>query len=158
MPRVYLEGLSAEALEGRAVVVDTPAHADVAILRLSAPFESRGEPNSPESFFHAGSLAFPAAEVSRLATLCETVPTVIDVYLDRPAILGDVEPAAASLLANFGASEEAFVQVLFGDAQPQGTLPFDIPSSMAAVEASASDAPFDTADPTFRHGFGLRYA
>jgi beta-glucosidase len=37
-------------------------------------------------------------------------------------------------------------------------LPFDLPSSMAAVEANRPDVPFDTADPLFRFGHGLRYA
>ncbi|MBL7487538.1 glycoside hydrolase family 3 C-terminal domain-containing protein [Frankia sp. AgB1.9] len=157
-PRLYVEGLSTAAIGDRAQVVDTPDQADVAVLRLVAPWEQRGEPGTYETFFHAGSLAFPAAEMARIRAICRTTPTVLDVYLERPAILADVADDAASLIANFGASEEAFVQVLFGEAEPQGQLPFDIPSSMAAVEASHSDAPFDTADPTFRFGFGLRYA
>jgi beta-glucosidase len=37
-------------------------------------------------------------------------------------------------------------------------LPFDLPSSMAAVVASRPDVPFDTADPLFRFGHGLRYS
>ncbi|WP_216915859.1 glycoside hydrolase family 3 protein [Nocardia noduli] len=156
--RLYLEGLSAQAVGDRASVVNTPEEADVAVLRLAAPWQSRGEPGTPESFFHAGSLAFPAEEVSRITEICEKVPTVIDIYLDRPAILADVEQAAASIIANFGASETAFVQVLFGEAAPEGKLPFDIPSSMAAVEASRSDTPHDTAAPTYRYGFGLRYS
>ncbi|WP_405182721.1 glycoside hydrolase family 3 C-terminal domain-containing protein [Nocardia sp. NBC_01377] len=156
--RLYLEGLSAQAVGDRASVVNTPEEADVAVLRLAAPWQSRGEPGTPESFFHAGSLAFPAEEVSRITEICEKVPTVIDIYLDRPAILADIEQAAASIIANFGASETAFVQVLFGEAAPEGKLPFDIPSSMAAVEASRSDTPHDTAAPTYRYGFGLRYS
>jgi beta-glucosidase len=42
--------------------------------------------------------------------------------------------------------------------EPQGKLPFDLPSSMAAVVASRPDVPFDTADPLFRFGHGLRYS
>ncbi len=95
--------------------------------------------------------------MERIRAISEAVPTIIDVYLDRPAILADIEPVAASLIANFGACDDAFVRVLFGEAEPEGNLPFDIPSSMAAVEASHSDAPFDTVNPTYRWGFGLRY-
>ncbi|WP_283098586.1 glycoside hydrolase family 3 N-terminal domain-containing protein [Frankia sp. AgB32] len=157
-PRLYIEGLAAEEIGDRAQVVATPDQADVAVLRLVAPWEQRGEAGTYETFFHAGSLAFPAAEVARIQAICRTTPTVVDIYLERPAILADIAEAAASLIANFGASPEAFVKVLFGEAAPQGRLPFDIPPSMAAVEASHSDVPFDTADPTFRFGFGLRYA
>ena len=52
---------------------------------------------------------------------------------------------------------EAYLDVVFGAAQPGGSLPFDLPQSMAAVEASRSDVPFDTADPLFTFGHGLRY-
>jgi beta-glucosidase len=81
----------------------------------------------------------------------------VDIYLERPPILAGIAAAAATLVANFGSAPEAFASVLFGEAEPQGRLPFDIPSSMAAVEASRPDVPFDTASPTFRFGHGLRY-
>ncbi|WP_433063674.1 glycoside hydrolase family 3 protein [Dactylosporangium sp. CS-033363] len=155
--RIYAEGLTADDLGDRGTLVATPEEADVAVLRLQAPFEQRGEAGSIESFFRAGSLAFPASEVERIAAIGAAVPTILDVYLDRPAILADVLGAAASATANFGAAPSACVQVLFGEAAPQGKLPFDIPSSMAAVEASRPDVPFDTPDPTFRFGHGLRY-
>ena len=62
--------------------------------------------------------------------------------------------SAAALLGSYGSSDEAFLDVVFGAAQPEGSLPFDLPRSMAAVEASRSDVPFDTADPLFRFGRG----
>ena len=64
---------------------------------------------------------------------------------------------AAALLCSYGSSDEAFLDVIFGVAQPEGSLPFDLPRSMAAVVASRSDVPFDTVDPIFRFGHGLRY-
>jgi beta-glucosidase len=155
--RLYLEGVSPEVIGDRAQLVKTAEEADVAVLRLVAPWEPRGEPGSIDSFFHAGSLSFHAEEVARVHAICRAVPTVLDVYLDRPAILAAIEGPSAALLVNFGSSEEAFVKVLFGESAPQGQLPFDIPSSMAAVEASRSDVPFDTKDPTFRCGYGLRF-
>lgn len=155
--RVYVEGVAPSAIGDRATVVDSSEEADVAILKLAAPFENRGDGMSIESFFHAGSLDFPAAEIERIHGIAATVPTVVDVYLDRPAVLAPIASAVASLIVNFGASDEAIVRVLFGEAEPEGNLPFDIPSSMAAVEASRPDVPFDTVDPTFRFGHGLRY-
>jgi beta-glucosidase len=154
---VYVEGMDAAALAGRANVVGTPEEADVAILRLAAPFEQRGHPGDLESFFHAGSLDFPDDDVAHVKAVSAAAPTVVDVYLDRPAILTPMIPLASSLIANFGASDEAFAQVLFGEAEPQGRLPFELPSSMAAVEASRPDVPSDTADPAFEFGAGLRY-
>ena len=49
------------------------------------------------------------------------------------------------------------LDVLSGAAAPQARLPFELPRSMAAVEASFPDLPADTIDPLYPHGFGLSY-
>lgn len=152
-PRVYAEGLEPAELAGWAHVVADPARADVAIVRTMAPWEPRtGE---MDGMFHAGSLDFHDDELARLREIAAHAPLILDVYLDRPAILAPVLEIATTLTVNFGASGRAYADVLFGAERPQGRLPLDIPSSMAAVEASAPDAPFDTADPTFRFGDGI---
>ncbi len=153
--KVYCEGIGADAVERYARVVPTPDEADVAIVRIKAPYESR--PGTFESFFHAGSLEFPAEQLDHLRALCEAVPTIVDVYLDRPAILGPIPEIAAAVTATFGTSDAALADVLFGAAHPHGHLPFDLPRSMAAVRASREDVPFDTLDPVFHFGHGLTY-
>jgi beta-glucosidase len=153
--RIYLEGVSEDVASAYGQVVDNPADADVALLRLKAPYQPR--PGGFEAMFHAGSLAFPTAERDHHARICFTVPTIIDIYLDRPAVLTDLADQAAALLGSYGSSDEAFLDIVFGAARPEGSLPFDMPRSMAAVETSRSDVPFDTADPLFRFGYGLRY-
>jgi len=129
-------------------VVSSPAEADVAIVRLQAPFEERA--THFENFFHAGSLDFPESVVAHVRELAAAVPTVIDVLLDRPAILTPFVDEAAAIVANFGANAHAVLDVLFGAASPQGSLPMDMPRSMAAVAESRSDVPFDTADQLFK--------
>jgi beta-glucosidase len=141
--RIYAEGF-----EG---TVDDPADADVAILRLTAPYEQRGP--GFEAIFHAGSLDFPQAEIDRINAISAQVPTILDVYLDRPAILTPLVDQAAAVVVNFGAGDSPLLDALRGAAR--GRLPFDLPRSMAAVEASREDVPFDTADPLFRFGHGL---
>ena len=153
--RMYLEGVSDEVASRYGEVVGNPADAEIALLRLKAPYEPR--PGGFEAMFHAGSLEFPAQERDRFTEICSTVPTVVDVYLDRPAVLTDLARDAAALFGSYGSSDDAFLDIVFGDAQPEGSLPFDLPRSMAAVVASRSDVPFDTADPVFRFGQGLRY-
>ncbi|HEX4402558.1 MAG TPA: glycoside hydrolase family 3 N-terminal domain-containing protein [Galbitalea sp.] len=156
-PRVYVEGIDPQALAGWANVVTTPGEADVAVIRIDAPWEPRGVPGDIEFFFHAGSLEFHEAALEHLRGVAAVVPTIVDVYLDRPAILAPVAEIASALTVNFGASAEAYIAILFGSGEPKGKLPFDIPSSMAAVEESRPDVPFDTVDPTFRFGDGLRF-
>lgn len=150
---VYVEGISAEDLGPAFTVVVTPEQADVAILRLRTPFEVRGP--GFESFFHCGNLAFAPEDVERLTAICRAVPTIIDINLERPAVIPELAEHAAALLANFGSDADALMDVLTGRAAPEGKLPFDLPRSMAAVEASREDVPFDTEDPVFRYGHGL---
>ena len=76
-------------------------------------------------------------------------------FLDRPAVVPEIAGAAAALLVNFGASNDALVEVLLGQAQARGRLPFDLPSSMQAVIESPSDVPFSTNDPLFHFGDGI---
>ena len=108
-----------------------------------------------ENFFHAGSLAFPDDVVTHVREVARAVPTVVDVLLDRPAILTPFVGEVAALTANWGANGAALLDVLTGAAQARGRLPFDLPRSMTAVEQSRPDVPFDTADPLFRFGHGL---
>lgn len=154
--KLYVEGIEAEIAAEYGEVVATPAEADVAILRLAAPFEQR--PTFFENFFHSGSLDFPEELVAHVREVAAAVPTVADVFLDRPAILTPFVDELAALTGNWGANARALLDVLTGAAEPKGSLPFELPSSMAAVEANRPDVPFDTADPLFRHGHGLRYA
>jgi len=156
-PNVYVEGMEPASLAGWANVVPTPAEADLAIVRTSAPWEQRGVPGDIEFFFRAGSLEFHDDELAHLRDIAAQVPLVLDVYLDRPAILAPVVDIASVVTANYGASDEAFAQILFGAAEPKGRLPFEIPSSMAAVEQNLADVPNDTVDPTFAFGHGLRF-
>ena len=108
---------------------------------------------------HEGNLAFHDGmrhfdEAMRLAT---QLPTVVTVYLDRPAILTPLKGKARALLANFGVSDAALLDVLAGRAKPQGKLPFDLPASMDAVAAQKSDVAHDVPHPLYPFGFGKRY-
>ena len=153
--KVFAPSIAAAALDGYAEQVDDIADADVAVLRIKAPFEPRDD--GMAALFHHGSLEFGADELRRILEVCAALPTVVDVYLDRPAVLAGLVEAAGAIIANFGTSEKALLEVLFGESGPQGNLPFDLPRSDAAVAASRPDVEFDTADPVFRFGHGLRY-
>ena len=75
--------------------------------------------------------------------------TIVVVSLDRPAILTPLKPLAKVLMADFGLSNEALFDVLTGKVAPVGHLPFELPSSMEAVQAQASDAPHDSRAPLY---------
>jgi beta-glucosidase len=158
--RVYLIGVDSAAARaaGLSVVAD-PSQADVAIARLEAPFETPHPGWVFGAMQHEGSLAFRAGvpAYDAFVRVSALVPTIAVVYLDRPAILTPVRDRARALVANFGVSDAALLAVLTGRAAPEGNLPFELPSSMAAVEAQRSDVPYDSRAPLYPFGFGRRY-
>jgi beta-glucosidase len=82
---------------------------------------------------------------------------VISVYMERPAVIPEIAAQAVGVIAEFGAEDDALLDVIFGDFNPSGRLPFEIPRSMAAVKAQFEDVPHDSEDPLFTFGFGLSY-
>jgi beta-glucosidase len=153
-PRLYLENVSAAAASQFGEAVLTPEEADLAILRLKTPYEPRNN-EFLEGMFHAGDLDFKPPELERILGILARVPTIVDIYLDRPAVIPEISAAAAVLLANFGASDAAVLDVIFGRFQPQGRLPFELPSSMEAVRNQKEDLPYDSHNPLYPFGFGL---
>ena len=138
---------------------DQVAQADLAIIRTSTPFETLHPNFVFGAMQHEGDLSFKdgAADYEAIKAASAKVPTIVAVYLDRPAVLTNVRDKAAALIGDFGSGDEAFLDVLTGKASPRGRLPFELPSSMAAVEAQAEDAPHDSKAPLYPIHFGLTY-
>lgn len=152
--KVYAEGMDLSVLSRTAIPVDDPAEADIALIRIEAPFEPRDD-LFLESYFHQGSLELRPGLVHRLRAIAATTPLILDVALDRPALLAPIVDALSGLTVTFGVSDEAFVAALTGQITPAGRLPVEIPRSMEAIRQSAPDAPSSTVDPLFAIGFGL---
>jgi beta-glucosidase len=154
-PKIYTKGIAEEIARKCGDVVLTPTEADFAILRVSTPFEKR--PGLLERFFHAGDLDFKGEEKEQLLKIMDSVPTILDLYLERPAVIPEIADKAAALLANFGAEPDVALEVIFGKHTPNGKLPFELPSSMAAVREQKEDMPYDSENPLYEFGFGLTY-
>ena len=154
-PRLYVEGVDATTAGRYGDVVDSPRDADLALLRIAAPFEPRE--GFLESIFHQGSLEFSAAERDRILDIARQLPTVVDVLLDRPAILTEIAGGAAALIGSFGAADAAVLDLVFGRFEPSGRLPFELPSSTDAVLGQLPDVPYDSEAPLLPFGHGLTY-
>ncbi|MGY3901056.1 glycoside hydrolase family 3 protein [Aeromonas lusitana] len=172
--RVYLLNVNAEVAtaNGYTVVTDL-AQADLAIARVNAPGEQ--DPRFPFGSIHFGQLGFAskdqvvqetahegvyhgADDLAAIQTIEQAgVPLVLSVYLDRPAILTEVAPAAQVLLANFGALDQTLFDVISGKAKARGKLPFELPSNWQAVLNQASDVASDSINPLYAYGAGLAY-
>ena len=107
--------------------------------------------------FHHGDLDFKGQARDEILALAASVPTIVVIYLDRPAVLPEINAAAAALLGEYGASDSAVLNVIFGKTHPAGKLPFELPSSMEAVRNQKADLPQDSDNPLFPFGFGLSY-
>ncbi len=155
--KVVLFGLEPEAaIAAGFVPVSDPAEADAAILRTRSPSELLHPGYVFGAMHQEGSLAFAADHpaLAFIAALPQSLPLLADVQLDRPAIVTPVKNRAQVLLASFGAGDAALLAVLTGAVAPRGRLPFELPSSMAAVEAQRPGMPADSKDPLYPLGFG----
>ena len=136
-------------------MVENIDSADVVILRLVAPYEAKQGPL--EFLIHQVSLDFEENSLKEVLKILKYKPTIVSIYLDRPAVIPEITEHAAALLATFGVSDAAILDIVFGKCHPTGKLPFDLPSSMEAVYNQKEDVPFDTENPLFEFGFGLGY-
>ncbi len=155
-PKIYIENMNPEIASQYGEVVTDLAAADFAILRLSAPFENRK--GMLESMFHAGDLDFKSPEKERILAILDKVPTIVDFYFERPAVIPEINEKCVALLGNFGANDAAVLDVIFGRFTPNGKLPFEIPSSMDAVRRQKEDLPYDSENPLYPFGYGLTFA
>jgi len=155
-PKIYIENIEQETAEKYATVVDSLAESDFAVLRLQAPYEPRSG-DMIENMFHQGDLDFKEPELSRIVEIMQQKPTVVCIYLDRPAVIPEIAENAAGLLCDFGAFDDAVLDVIFGKFNPSGRLPFELPLSMEAVEKQMEDMPYDSELPIYEFGFGLSY-
>ena len=104
---------------------------------------SRGRPGLPRRRRGVG-------EVKRVSA---RVPTIVTVYLDRPAILTALR-ARARPDRDFGVSDAALLDVLTGTAVSHRPPAVRAPVVHGAVEAQRSDVPHDSERPLYPIGFG----
>ncbi|MBR9792420.1 MAG: glycoside hydrolase family 3 protein [Gammaproteobacteria bacterium] len=160
MKKVFVDGLSAEALTARGFeVVSDLTQADFAIFRFSTPSEKL----HPNHFFgsrqNEGRLSFDEEDekYQKMLSVSQQVPTILSVFLERPIVLGELNNTATAILANFGCTDDALIDVITGKIPPVGTLPLELPSSDNAVESQKADYADDSKEPLYKYRYGLKY-
>jgi beta-glucosidase len=155
--KIYVQNIDTKVAAQYGTVVDKPEDADIAILRLNTPWVPVQSDIPMAKGFHHGDLDFKGTQKDSILQLLNTVPTIVDIYLDRPAVIPEISARAKGLLADFGASDAAVLDVIFGKYKPAGHLPIELPSSMEAVRNQKVDVPYDSENPLYKFGFGLSY-
>jgi len=155
--KVFVVNVDPEKAGKYATVVKKPEDADFAILRIKSPSQIIEGTGIFGRLFSSGDLDFKEKELKIILEILNKVPSIVDLYLDRPAVVPEIAASSKGLLANFGASDEALLDIIFGKVNPTARLPFEMPSSMEAVRDQKEDVPYDSMNPLYPFGFGLSY-
>ncbi|MGC1391552.1 MAG: glycoside hydrolase family 3 N-terminal domain-containing protein [Bacteroidales bacterium] len=155
--KIYVKNINASKAAKFGTVVDKPEQADIAIIRLQTPSEVLPNSGLLGQLMRAGDLSFKEKDKKEILALLTKVPTIVDIYLSRAAVIPEISAASKGLFTSFGASDDALLDVVFGNFNPQGKLPIEMPSSMEAVRKQKEDVPYDSENPLYKFGFGLHY-
>ena len=138
--------------------VSSPEEADVVVLWLTP--SAGGLFGSTEAEIEL-QLSKNKIDVALVNQITYHKPTVMVINFTRPWVLDEVDnPNVSTMLATFGASKEALLDVLTGKFNPTGKMPISIPISKKAVLENDSDVPGyleKQENYLFRFGDGLSY-
>ena len=91
-------------------------------------------------------------------------PVIVCAALNNPMVMHEFEAETDAILVEFGVSREAVLDVVFGNYEPTGRLPIQLPKNMETVELQCEDKALDM-DPhvdecgnAYDYGFGLNYS
>ncbi len=142
--------------------VKTPDEADVILLWLIPSgkplFASDGSPLQL-------SLSANAVNVGYANRLIAKKPTILAINYTNPWVIDEIYAKATNgnvkaILATFGTTPAALLDIVTGQFKPTGKMPFTTPISEAAVTAQKEDVPGyreGTAYALFHHDEGLTY-
>jgi beta-glucosidase len=90
-----------------------------------------------------------ATNITDLAMVTDTYakmkgkPVIVSVNISNPMVFSEFEKQANAIVANFGAQDQAILDILTGAAEPSGLLPLQMPADMQTVEKQLEDVPQD---------------
>ena len=70
-------------------------------------------------------------------------PVLVVLDMSVPTVVSEFEPSADAILVTFGVQDQAILDILSGEAEPSGLLPFQMPADMQTVEEQYEDTPHD---------------
>jgi beta-glucosidase len=156
--KLYVEGMSERSVSKFTAVVETPEEADMILLKLETP--SSPPPDGAgflEKLFPQGRLDFPEEELAEKLALINSKPTVTVLTVNRPPVVPEINAASKAVVAEFEIEDDIICEMIFGEFNPSGKLPLEIPSSMEAVEKQFEDVPYDSENPLYPFDHGLSY-
>ena len=161
---IFIDGLNKEIADGYGNLVNNYKEADVVIMYIHTVFNGNQESglnrvfdNFLSTLFPDGNLNFSDEILNKAQMYSKEKNLVIVVDLNRPAILSSIKQHSSGLIGTFGVEDKIIFEALFGEFNPSGKLPFEIPSSMDSVLNQKEDLPDDSLNPTYEYGYGISY-
>lgn len=122
--------------------VDTPEKADVILLWIipkgKSLFESDGSPLNV-------SLSKNGVDVKYINQLTAKKPTVLVINYTNPWVIDEIYSSTTknikAVLATFGTTNDALLDIVTGKFKPSGRMPFSTPISEEAAQTQKSDVP-----------------
>ena len=105
-----------------------------------------------------------------LKTASAAKKVIVALNVSNPMVFKEFESKVDAILVGFGGDrsawlpEKAFLEIVAGQAEPSGLLPFQMPADMETVEAQFEDVPrdmrchVDSDSNTYDFAFGLNWA
>ena len=162
--KIFIDGLDKNIGKKFGNVVDDPSNADVIIMYIHTVFNGNQESglnrifdNFLSKLFPNGDLRFNEEIKNKIGEYSKLKELIIVVDLNRPAILEYIKESSSGVIATFGVLDQVIFEGIYGEFNPSGKLPFEIPSSMDAVYNQKEDLPDDSINPTYEFGYGISY-
>ncbi len=70
-------------------------------------------------------------------------PVIVTIRVSNPMVFHEFEQDASSILIHSGIQDQALLEIISGEFEPEGLLPFQMPASMRTVEEQYEDTPRD---------------
>ena len=146
--------------------VEDATHAYIAVMPALSWREDDTENDPPSiELIKDSDTGIDSERILELQEEIET--TILGINMTNPWLINEIEPGADAVLATFNTTPDAIVDVIRGNFNPTGKLPFTVPADVEAVENNASDVPgyAETFDYAYTNivgddydlGFGLSY-
>ena len=161
---IFVDGIDEDVASRFGNIVDNHENADYVIVFLNTVFNGQQPSGIDRVLDNMLATMFPNNDLdyndeinAKIEKYSKESKLIIVSDLNRPAILTNANEKSLGLIGTFGVEDKVILETIFGENNPTGKLPFEIPSSMEEVKEQFSDVADDTKNPIFKYGHGLSY-
>jgi len=101
--------------------------------------------------------------VNATSALMGDKPVIVLINTSNPMIFTEFESNVSGIVVHFGVQNQALLDIISGNSEPSGLLPFQMPSNMTTVELQNEDVPqdmecyVDSEGNKYDFGYGLNW-